>query len=787
MWTLSFRYDDEHGVARSRSIVLEKGNEYTIGRSVKSTLRIEDDKSISRIHLELKYDENSVTVINRGKLTYFDGKIANPSSEFKIRDQSSTFQIGSSPITIHIKYSLQEWKIPHSLHASFDMQRLNAFGIKVSYSFSRKSTLQIVSKNADPGGCLFAVIKGIPVVDTEFIDQINSLLLLKNCGDFEGTLSALLRRYNVFPDYEFMGNPLLNISIMVFEQKMFDMLKYTIEVGGGELILIEGVFQLKALLEKQDKKFLALVSNSFNPASSFIAADSQKPNVEQSKILESYEVSLYTITEFVNKILTNSLAFKFSRRNSVHTKELITSPSLDIKTGLSEITTQQENSEQPSQVRTKPKVHPLNSAEFFGGGIESKPLIERQQPQQTINNAQKSEKKKEDFRSDNNIQSPSDEKETIVDSKPEGSQYSQPLKHKKTRKRPLIKPLDNLMLRKATLNEDSENQAEVIDQKQIRFAVLEDENDSNYSSMHGVYSRDHTIDQCKISKLSTEKDKLSVEEPNQKSEIAHEDCKTVDTLKRAPHNEIHIPNCSNQKQLNIATAILETKALKNERLKANMVEVDKAELEYDALKEFEDVAVVSKFSFKRPKGSEFPGTRSCVVSRRNFKKFIKIWPVHMQKSHGSSPIVRNKLKSNTSQSFIRLHRYDPNKKQSMQIDTSCGVEYDSNVHASNVSVDIVDDGYKIETSSPSSEQENIDAPKTLFVQDVEEEEEHIREIPGPYSEDIEAISHVGENGNIKTCTGILNKSTQILAGNESCDDEDEYGKPTFNFRSRITK
>lgn len=133
MWIVSFIFDDEAEKSHKVCKALQYGVEYSIGRSAKCTFRIQTDKSISRVHLLIKFDGSDLIITNKGKLTKFNEEIIPLDETIVVHNQNTVINIGGMPIDVNVRYFYEEWKIPHRLELNETKSLVSDFGVKLAF------------------------------------------------------------------------------------------------------------------------------------------------------------------------------------------------------------------------------------------------------------------------------------------------------------------------------------------------------------------------------------------------------------------------------------------------------------------------------------------------------------------------------------------------------------------------------------------------------------------------------------------------------------------------------
>lgn len=828
MWIISYGYEDASGKHYSQCKALKECTGYSIGRSVNCELRIQHDKSISRVHLVVKYEKNELSITNKGKLTKVNNKPVRIDECIVIQNHDIVFDIGGSPINVEIHFSYQEWKIPHKLSLEEEKSTILQYGVKLCESFSKKSTLQVFSEGSSHTGCLFALIKGIPVVSTEFLNCVCQLLKEDNYLNFEPSFQAIIRRFNLFPSYNHVPNVLSNICIIVFEQKLFDTLRYTIESGGGMIKLLTSTSEINGSVIDNEKKIIVLSTNT--------VTDTQASKMSTSfsnKFSESGIVT-HSLNDFVNALINNDLNALSERKQPI-TEE----PTKEIAQPVAV----------KSKARIKPKVQRLDSLTCFGGGNQLK--IENSEystPSKTSDDSWKKGSEHESkstnsseaveptpfvSKSSEIVTPPTDTKENISSITTAFAKENEPsiaLDSKKRKRRPKVQQLGNLMMRDipkvATENFQEQRdgdlkriklETDTSTEKSILAKSLprNDKEDSNlikykYDSTklgkendatNNGYKQKDDLDDVKkgvISDESTPQDQPSSFEKSEKSSQ-----RVTDRPRSIAKLETNLPE--RRKTNDIVSAIAETKQKEVRRFQEGIFEVDQSELTESSLEEFKNVAKVEKTKVKpRVLHPTVVSDKSAIwAGRKNFKRFTKKWPSYMKScsietNTGHIPYPKDNNNNNNNNRYIAMKRFDYRKDGKSEENNGINIEVDfrlpNRMEGSNeLSLQQSGETESAQESRIASgfgfKSKPISVPErnTLFITE-DDDDSYDDDAPAVHGNKTGREDDISlqSNRSVSFGTNSLERSNSADADTDD-DDDDENDTRRFNFRSRRRK
>ncbi|CAG99134.1 Xrs2p [Kluyveromyces lactis] len=832
MWIVSFIFDDEAEKSHKVCKALQYGVEYSIGRSAKCTFRIQTDKSISRVHLLIKFDGSDLIITNKGKLTKFNEEIIPLDETIVVHNQNTVINIGGMPIDVNVRYFYEEWKIPHRLELNETKSLVSDFGVKLSESFSKKTTTQICSDSSSYSGCLFALLKGVPVVSIEFLNQMGKLLQQGNYLDFQSMYQGLLNRHKLFPSYRYVPNVLSNMTLIVFEQKMYDTLRYTIEVGGGDAKLLANSSELD--------KFL---STNHEPAVVLGSSISQKMNSESTKLLEEFDksiaetslrhgVKLLNINQFVNILLENKI-------NGLKKRDVVdlTSPSPVQQKKIQSA----KASVNGKKTKSKPNIQSLDSLNFFGGGnLEVTQNEEKHEPVISHTSESKVKVKEEskafvpyndnqdlDTSANGNTKTlPSyiTNKSSLggMSTEPANQPHTSTKKDDRTelqkvrRKRPRVQQLDNLMMRSSSQQATQIEPDDRNDKLKLRRIgdTASNVNAEGVLPSNSPSNAENMIKNIKTPDISNKNPTLSAisllepggaEHVSAKKNLISDGGKSIDAqssnrieqnmgnmteLDSRPHSVARLEtDLQVRSSTNIITAIAETKQKEVKRLQEGIIEVDQSELTESALIDFKDAAKINTIQIKPRVLASIPISNGNTkwLGRKNFKKFKKNWPSYLRRT--TEGLCSDNTSNQIGREYITMRKYDSRKAKKHIAEEMDEIDiFPCRSHSNSVGVmDIAIANTEHDSGFRFSNREYSIPTRSLFVADDDDDEEN-------ETSNNSALAIYGQNNeqhyegvgpaaavSIRSPATVSTASSVAKLGDT---DDEEDDTPRFNFRSR---
>ncbi|CDO94193.1 unnamed protein product [Kluyveromyces dobzhanskii CBS 2104] len=811
MWLLHYEYVDEAGEQCRKLQIIKITKEYSVGRSVKCTCKIQNDKSISRVHLIIKYDGSDLIVINKGKLTKLADQLVPLEEKFVLHKQDMTFSIGVAPLNVNFRYMYEEWKIPHGMALNEKQQAVSGFGVKLSDSFTKRTTLQIFSDDRSYSGCLFALLKGVPVVSIPFLSEIGNLFEHGDNVDFIPVFRRLKEKYALFPEYKYEANALRGLTILVLAQKVYDTLRYTIAVGGGEIKLLNNSSQVDEFLSSNSGPVCVLSSSCFYyPNES--ARVSKDLDLSIRDILLRYEIEVLNINEFTY-MLTNNKIKDLRKRKIVSISK--PAPTFQKHT---EITA----GEPAKQKKSKPKIQSLDSLSYFGGG---EPVVKRESFNEQSMLLPSNTEATFNERSQNSISINSTEDvrtnlanyqpapaETVVELPSKSSGFAEPAEPKKIslnrnisnvnskkRRRPAVLQLENLMMRGSSQtagdskiethsetvhepkpNEDLPEVGSIIaswsnsvgnEVQPAQIAILSRRSINDTSIQNKNTDEGTTLLPSSREEERVPKEVLSDRDITPKESTQHVNS-LVNSNSRPQSTALLQTELPSKDSSNMVNAIAETKQREVKRFEEGMIEIHESELTKSALDDFKDVVKVNTVKIKpRVIPSMTVIDRSSIgLNRKNFKRFKKNWPTYRKFSVNLSCET---VSSEKNREYVKLLKYEnghPSKSNSEDKMENVAANHppeDGRARSrdrSEAAEDIEPDkGFRFSIREGST---SATSATSLFV---------------PDDDDVNELSL--QSSNFANSADNLRPSS---ASNhlEEDDDDDDDDTPRFNFRSR---
>ena len=639
MWILSYQSLVDAQILGTVNCCLKQGETYTIGRSSKNQFTVKNDKSISRQHISIKWDNNGdnlVTVTNQGKVTMIRQKYTNvgESVTFNATEKDISFKIGTTPIDVSIKW--KPLKINYLIDNDEDtINMFNNYGIR-QVDLGENNKLDLVLHNGTDVLSqkflkLYSIVYGIPYM--EISELKNSLENRKNVSQFNSDWSKLLEEFNIrqvgektkienvnmFQDIHFLLYT-SSLNYVDFLEKSIKILDGSIDIFASEYLLISFISELGPckyiIIDGPDYK-----DTSFKSTHKLVSIETIIDSCFEENINEHLSIKKDEPVQIVKKA---SKIIEDSNRISI------------VNTGITK--DQLDNGMLPIQSSIKRRrlnrapVQPLNSLNFFAGGVNEK----AENNTDLRLNENELQNNEESLHNIEGIVIPPQSLDT-------GSNYSINSKlvipQKRTRS---PTQLENNKIKKSKLPSDREIEN-----------LLKD--DLAYNSTQ-VSHKSKTLNN--FTAESKENDVSSI--PLSRSKTLQE------------FNNTDNDNDSVKDSGNLVKTIQEAKNREIKRVASTIVQVDKSELTEEAINEFKNLAIV------KPNSSliciskidnnitvlEAHKNELDWNGRKNFKTFIKIVPKYKRqnqnnngKSDSNSDFIKNSAFLLT-RNYVPLKQYD---------------------------------------------------------------------------------------------------------------------------------
>ncbi|AGO14195.1 AaceriAER402Cp [[Ashbya] aceris (nom. inval.)] len=703
MWVFRCKYQrsGQSGTLQNISCALYPEGEFIVGRASKSTLVIEE-KGVSRTHLRLDVIDDHVSVLLLGSQLRVGGEDTSKGSALRFAPSQSPvlLEVGSHSVHCILEWTQWEFKIPSTLFQEDPdiIEEIKGSGIRVATSFSKATSHHIIKPHEDDQAYdkyLFALVKGIPILNLGFLKDI-AALLRQPVTDFDTQMRSIQEQHYAFPASTTKATDLTGLHFIVNRKNDFEMLKYTLERGGGTVHFCHNSNDLGACLKTLPAE--GIIALRYNNG---ISTEGKKADdIRYYEVLQAYGIGCYTVDELAKAILNDNLASLLSKRPLVDAN-LVESIPPDIP----QTQDMKQESTQPSVLENSVskdlphkdkarkrlrKPQPLDSLSFFAGGLS-------RQNSSIGGTADVVKQESIGLGADTEYGSTSDI--------PPPSATQSP----KKRRRPKVEPLENLMtsqLQKAfiapttPIAKESSTQQDIIqalgskpgepyndtdaisdasyksgtelasrkrqlsrrspDEPLPHGASIGDSSNKQLTPLHNeplpkkTKLQDTDLNADNIPENTAEPGDILTQSKLDSPEVEH-----INSRKRAS-SEDHIKDTKRQKahivpEQNIVDAIKQIKEREVNRIRTTIVELAPEELTEDAIRQLQSLAIVQPTDMLRKQAVDTDAPSPSPLGRKNFKKFNKVWPTYMNRS--SAPQTRNAM-ATISREYLPLEPYD---------------------------------------------------------------------------------------------------------------------------------
>ncbi|SCU85812.1 LAME_0D02960g1_1 [Lachancea meyersii CBS 8951] len=784
MWILRFECIGADGTKVNYSCCLKQAVRYDIGRSTKTPLHIKNDKSISRSHIQLEVDgHDALTVINVGKLTKLNGEVVKVGYSARFSPGAKAMlEMGASPIVASVSHESALWKIPHDISMVDTVkQRLALYGIDAVATLSPKTSIQVIKQRPGKyGNCLFSLLAGIPVLRETFIDSFLQQFDHVHTN-FDEKCSELKIQNSQFPNYIFRPSIFQGLDFVVTSRKVFAIFKHIVDAGNGTLWLCDGVSNLGTFikLHVRSDKIVTLVhlndSTSPLPEQELQGLNELQEARNLKVEAKSLGLKIYDVNDIVNAVLNNDIKSLLQRipvekicstSSGLGSFDVSGSANLDSQfqsaTAAGELTV---NPTSRKRRANRHRVQPLNSLTFFGGGS-----IASQEVKSTVedSNSNKPRIVTEPPVSSNSEEIPLSKKPRL---EPQCMVEDLPSSSRKTEDTPTTKRAHE---------KPSEQHEGSADAKRPRISDLK--NSEYVASKQAAQEAIHANENVQqISELPKAIPAI----------VTSADAGGKDTFE-APNNTLR----SDKRSVSFVRAIQEAKSHEVDRLREKMADVQGEELTEEAIMQLDNLAIVEAKNLLRPRnsiqGTPVTNNNELWSGRKDFKKFVKIWPSQYARSSPdpASDAIRNKACLIT-RDYVPMQPYNPRRASPPVDDMVPELGEASDMRS--VAEDGIDLGVRVEDDEPifefTSQRQNSQAShfandnsrprnnQELFVVD----EDDSQQLPDTGVSDKNSAR---EDSRLITSkpTSIPVKSHKSRKNDDDNDDSDD--EPRFQFLSR---
>ncbi|AAS53081.1 AER402Cp [Eremothecium gossypii ATCC 10895] len=704
MWVFKCNYQKsgQLGALQNISCALCPEREFIVGRASKSTLVIEE-KGVSRTHLRLEVIDDHVNILLLGSQLKVGGEDASKGSVLPFGPSQSPviLEVGSHSVQCILEWAQWEFKVPNTLLQEDPalLEVIKGLGIRVVTSFSKATTHHIIRPHEDDQDYekyLFALVKGIPILHLEFLKQFTALLR-QPVTDFDPQLRSIQEQHYAFRGFTKKAADLNGLHFIVNRKHDFEMLKYTLEIGGGTVHFCHDINDLSACLKTIPINGALALKYDHG-----ISAEVKKvDDTRYCEVLHSHGIQLFTVHELTKAILYDKLAQLLSKRPPTMMKLVEPVPSTISQTqemkqeSLSPIslgnTTIKDLPRKDKTRKRLKKPQPLDSLSFFAGGLS-------RQNSSIGGTADLVKQESMSLGADTHYGSPNDVQSLPATQSP------------KKRRRPKVEPLGNLMtsqLQKA-FDDPTISSAKVSPTEQEIIPVRESQAKKtpdpigafNGTSQKGSIESNSrkrqpspgypyeplpagvgngdilnkqwkSLDEQPPSKkprmqetdLYSEVMSGSSEEYREeltRSKLNSLDEESIKSRKRTS-SEKPVNSCKRRQapavpEQNIVDAIKQIKEREVNRIRTTIVELGPEELTEDAIRQLKSLAIVQPVDMLRQQHTvDTVGSSPLTFARKNYKNFKKVWPKYMNRKN--SPETRNAT-AISNRKYLPLELYE---------------------------------------------------------------------------------------------------------------------------------
>ncbi|SMN19671.1 similar to Saccharomyces cerevisiae YDR369C XRS2 Protein required for DNA repair [Maudiozyma saulgeensis] len=399
MWLLRYQNTLASGQILDVSRCIKRSTNYTIGRSGKCTFPIKNDKSISRNHISIEWEGDTVNIINSGKLTAINGEYKKESELFACsiadnldlsKSNNSTSQqinisLGVSPIEVTLTWIPLNVLIPKKVDIhQFD--QLEEYGTQYVEEASVSSnlleninTVLFIDDLTDSKYYreLFTYTNGIHNMTLSELQNLQTWMEVKNINFDEKWRNEM--KFDLFEIVNNNNDDDLNEIRKIAETVNFILIGKTDETN--KLYLDNAIRKIHGTTKSYENiKDLkeSLPRENFGERIIVIKlAETQNLEILQSSNINIINIDNFVkhlrskkLDEFITPLSNIKLAFISYEKAEQQTNDPIISENDDKPTTIHRISESQEPNPMPTKRRriTRPKIKPLNSLSFFAGG-----------------------------------------------------------------------------------------------------------------------------------------------------------------------------------------------------------------------------------------------------------------------------------------------------------------------------------------------------------------------------------------------------------------------------------
>ncbi|KAG0666556.1 hypothetical protein C6P45_000210 [Maudiozyma exigua] len=636
MWILKYENTLDDGKVNKVSCCLKKSITYTIGRSSKCNFVTKNDKSISRQHLSLVWENDKISVQNFGKVTQIDDRHLNdrettsfpPATDVsrskvnKDRFISYEVHIGTTPIIVELIWISANWIIPCRIPNK--LQILKDYGINVIEEEHLTTSLGCIT-NAFldlPDGKMYKCYRDLFLfynnIRTVSKGKLNDLLkwitedIINFDNEWENKMGYYLfetrnKQENVDERLKRTIEGIQFCAIGHFDKVQLTYLSLTFSALGVVHVNINTIQKLEDFIKKSMNNNMPLIlirgSDFQDEPNNHILKSNYLINIDEVKrCLEDVSIkdNACTISELTALLHEDRTIDQHPPDNTyddIHKKRLLEeSKKEDIV----------EENPKPAKKRriARPKVKPLNSLSFFvgGGDVMNQSKDDKTEgvtkPSTESNGVAK-------FSKVSNIQSVSDSSDNISKSTQVKEDPNQDI---------LASPDQHLKEHNTITNKEVSGIYETATDTVA-------ETPSHYDDLHNTTTK------------KNHGTKTSIQD--QKSPIYHNEINTGDQdISDIQPQEQDCDKVGNgeskrlkERPRSLVDVIQSTKSKAIERLKTDIVEVRPDELTDSAINDFANLEIEENPSLIIHRDrSMVEQIRGPWHGRKNFKKFVKGYP-----------------------------------------------------------------------------------------------------------------------------------------------------------------
>ncbi|EDO16066.1 hypothetical protein Kpol_1016p5 [Vanderwaltozyma polyspora DSM 70294] len=749
MWVLRYQYSLDDGSVEKISCCIRNEETYYLGRSSKNQLSVRNDKSISRQQISIQWDRDKdcIMVKNLGKVTMVEERYLSDGEtlSFQSKNDLVTMKIGTTPIVVNLS-----WEVKRCNYMKTDMDMvhlLQSYGFQPT-TIENSHSLDMIIQNdvttiSDKYLKCYSMIHDTILINSKTLRDIltNNIIMTKKFDSYWVKLNSHesnIQNHTI--NVTKLAKSLKGMHMFLLDPESYNceyFEKFLEEIGCIPRKFLN-INDLETYLETQFK------------GGEFLLLSSAK--LENQSRLERF-ISI-PLESFLDKLLFLDLDFGQSINRSKEESKNVIEPVLK-EVGVEQTTEAvpiSKNVEiyepQPKKRRlNRSRVKPLDSLNFFAGGVTSIGASQLPLPVEEANNITRKKDKeviKSQGKGEINI-------ETEMDESGNGELLSTASEFKKP---------------KSDVQHKLEKRMQVaIDRspEKIKKPKLEENISIQQLLSNKVKSTSDTSSVLIETQIAKESNTKAIEYGKVRQ-------KTLTDYKHTSDERIERPS------VDLVHAIQDIKERETLRVKTSIVEIKENELTEEAINKFSDLTVVDintrlfkdkSLDINKPANSN--QNNMDWSGKKNFKKFVKMVPKYKrsqgngQHADSCSTFIRNSAMLIT-RNFVPMKQYsklDNNSNSNEMTDFS-------NIEVNKKPVEKNREAYSSDDSvdEPSFTFTRNSSSKQLFVMDESINEDSLNMINDKGLQEMSQNSIANSNFEVPNYKDRGNKSSDSSSGKE---------------------